>query len=68
MNKYSTCWLFNDRERESNILSVFSVFCHTYGTTVHDQSHLSGLVDVAPESDARTHTPMAAVICSTSES
>lgn len=43
-------------------------FCHTYSATVHDQSHFSWLVDVTSEGDARTNTPMTAVVRSTSES
>lgn len=43
-------------------------FLHTYCSTVHDESHLSGLVDVTSEGDARTDTPVAAVVCSSSES
>lgn len=40
----------------------------TYCSTIHDQSHLSGLVDVTPEGDARTDTPVAAVVRSSSKS
>lgn len=36
----------------------------TYCPTVHYQRHLSGLVDLTSESDARTDAPMAAVVCS----
>lgn len=47
---------------------MFSSFCQTYRSTVHDQSHLSGLVDVAPEGDAWPHAAMAAVVRSAAES
>lgn len=40
---------------------------HTYCSTIHDQCHLSGLVDVAPEGYAGTHAPLAAVVRSASE-
>ncbi len=43
-------------------------FFHTYCSTVHDQSHFSGLVDVTSEGDAGTHVPMAAMVRSSSES
>lgn len=40
----------------------------TYCSTIHDQSHLSRLVDVTSEGDARTDTPVAAVVRSSSKS
>lgn len=41
-------------------------FC-TYSAAVHDQSHLSGLVHLTPEGDARTGSAVAAVVGSASE-
>lgn len=52
---------FNWREREMCV-------CHPYCSAIHNQSHLSRLVDVASEGDARTGGPLAAVVRSTSKS
>lgn len=36
--------------------------CHAYRPSIHDQSHLSGLVDVTSEGDAGAGPPLAAVV------
>lgn len=42
--------------------------CRAYCSSIHDQSHLGGLVDVTSEGDARARTPLAAVVCPTLKS
>lgn len=39
--------------------------CHAYCPSIHDQSHLGGLVDMSSEGDAGARTPLAAVVRST---